>query len=90
MLRWVQRDIHFLREFVWIEGAAGEIAALDFNRGDLAATVVDSKDEILGFGILVDVDLAKRDAALAEELLDAAAVDAETGAVDGDFSHWRD
>jgi hypothetical protein len=83
----IQGDFQFFGEEVGIEWAAGEKAAVDFDCGDLAFSVVHFEDDAFGTGRVVDVNFAEVDAAFAEEMLDAAAIAAPSRAVHGDFAH---
>ena len=87
VLRGIYGDFQFFGKSIGIEGATCEVAPFDFDGGNLSPAVVDSHHKVLRVGVFIDIDLAEHHAALAEELLGAAAVTAKACAINGDFSH---
>lgn len=72
-----------------VERAACEVAAVDFNRGDFSSARIGAQDNFFGSRVLVDIDFAENDAALAKELFGAAAITAPEGSVDGYIGHFN-
>jgi len=70
-----------------IEGTAGEVAVSDLQRWDATAAMIRTENNFLSFGIILNIDLTKRDAALLKERLGAAAIGAPAGAVNCDSFH---
>lgn len=84
----VQRDVELFRELMGIEGAAREVAAIDFNRWNLSAAGVGAQNNFFRSQMLVDVDFAKHHAALAKKLFRTAAITAPERSVDGYIGHF--
>jgi hypothetical protein len=65
-----------------IKRAASEISAVYLNRGDLAAAIIDAKNELFGIRSFIDIHFPEGNLAFAEELRDAAAVATPSASVD--------
>src|SRR3954469_18544278 len=70
----IQGDRELVGELLGIEGAAGEIATVDFDGRHFAAAIIYAQDQVLGFGIFVYVNFLEGDATFPQELLGVAAV----------------
>ena len=84
MILAIERDVELSRELLGVEGAAGEEAVADLQRGDFATAVVDAEDEVFGVGIVFNIDFLDFDAAVFEERFCATAIGAPGGAVHDD------
>jgi hypothetical protein len=70
-----------------IEGTAGEVAVSDLQRWDATAAMIRTENKFLSFGIILNIDLTKLDAALLKERLGAPAIGAPACAVNCDSFH---
>jgi hypothetical protein len=78
-LQRIQRDFQFVNEPMWVERAAGKISAVYLNRGDLAAAIIDAKNQLFSIRSFVDIHFPEGDLTFPEKLLHPAAVAAPGG-----------
>ena len=95
MILTVQWDVEFGGELASVEGTAAEKAVADLQGGNFAAAVIDAEYEVLGIGIVLNIDFADFDAAILEKRFGATAIWAPGGAVhdygfDGIGGHLAD
>jgi hypothetical protein len=57
-----------------IKRAASKISAVYLNRGDLAAAIIDAKNQLFSIRNFINIHFSEGNLAFAEELRDAAAV----------------
>jgi hypothetical protein len=89
-LKWalrIQRDVKLGGELGGVEGAAGEVAASNVERGDSAFAVVGLDYDIFAGGILLNIYFTELHASLFQEGFGATAIGAPSGAVDSDGVH---
>jgi hypothetical protein len=79
----IERDFQFFGEFVGVERAQREVAAFNSDHRHFALAIIDLQHDGFGGGVIVNVDLAIRNASVAQKTLGPAAIAAPGSLIHG-------
>ena len=84
----IEGDVQLCGELDGIKRTAGKVTVANLDGGNFAAAVIDAKDQVLGVGIVFDINFAELQAAIFHKRLSAAAIRAPGGGIHDDRFGW--